>query len=334
MGKNKLPTVSVVILGWKKFERLKTAIKSVLNQTFQDFEIIVAAEDDDKLVPQIQEICKSFNDDRIIVIRREKQGISAGRTCGLRHARGKYIAYLDEDDEFLPNKLEKHVKILEKLDNDVVLTYAQHWGWDRKNNYKIITPLEKDAKSGHLYDYMIHRYFEKSILFQIWDAVIKKKYVEDMEFDPDLAAGEDDFLLLLVKKGKCIFIPEVLHIQNLDAEFRPSAAPVNSMPSAKDSGDDIIFNKQAEIIYKKHYNYITKKGIKYNRTLGISKSFLMKGTRIIRMGSLKEGRRHILYSIKIKPSLYAISIYVLSFPGKNFFIKALKARQKILGGMN
>jgi hypothetical protein len=195
------------------------------------------------------------------------------------------------------------------------------------------TPLKKDAKSGDLYDYMIRRYFEKSILFQIWDAVIKKTFVEDMEFDPNLAAGEDDFLLRLVQKGKCVFIPEVLHIQNLDAELRPSAAPVNTMPNVKEGGEDIIFNKQAEVIYQKHLYYIKEKGIQYDRNAGIAKSFLMKGTRIIRMGNIKDGRQHILYSIKLRPTLYACFVYLLSFFGKNFFIKALKARQRMIGGM-
>lgn len=334
MNKKKMPAVTVIILGWKKFELLKRAIKSVLSQTFQDFELLVAAEDDDELFPKIKEICDGFKDGRICVIRRERRGISAGRTCGIRNARGKYIAFLDEDDEFLPDKLEKHVSILEKSNDDVVLTYAQHWGWDRKNDYRVETPLKKDTKSGYLYDYMIRRYFKESILFQIWDAVIKKKYVEDMQFDPRLAAGEDDFLLQLVKKGKSVFIPEVLHIQNLDAELRPSTAPVNTMSFMKDSGSDIIFNKQAELIYEKHYDYIKEKGIQYNRTEGISKSFLMKGTRIIRMGNMKDGRQHILYAIKLKPSLYALLVYILSFFGKKIFIKSLKTRQKLIGGIN
>jgi glycosyltransferase involved in cell wall biosynthesis len=334
MAKKTSPVVTVVILGWKKFELLKRAIKSVLDQTFKDFEILVAAEDDDELFPKIQKICKDFNDERIRVIRRERRGISSGRTCGIRNARGEYIAFLDEDDEFLPNKLEKHVSILEKTDDDVILTYAQHWGWDRKNDYRVVTPLTKDAKSGDLYEYMLRRYFETSILFQIWDAVIKKKYVEDMKFDPELFAGEDDFLLLLAKKGKFVFIPEILHIQNLDAEFRPSTAPVNAMPFLKDSGSDIIFNKQAEVVYKKHLDYIKEHGIKYDRIGGISKSFLTKGARIITMGDFKEGRRHILYSIKLRPSLYTFFVYLLSFFGKNLFIKALKTRQKLRGGLD
>ena len=333
MGKKASPAVTVVILGWKKFELLKRAIKSVLAQTFKDFELLVVAEDDDELLPHVQKICKDFNDERIRVIRREKRGISAGRTCGIRNARGKYIAFLDEDDEFLPNKLEKNVSVLEKSDDDVVLTYAQHWGWDRRNNYRVVTPLAKDAKSGNLHDYMLKRYFEISILFQIWDAVIKKKYVEDMQFDPELFAGEDDFLLLLAKKGKFVFIPEVLHIQNLDAEFRPSTAPVNAM-AIKDSGTDIIFNKQAEVIYKKHLDYIKEHGIKYDRKQGIAKSFLTKGARIITMGDFKEGRKHILYSIKLRPSLYAFFVYGLSFLGKDVFIKFLKARQKLRGGLS
>lgn len=91
MGKTS-PTVTVIIAAWKRFECLKKAIKSVLNQTFQDFEVLVVAEDDDELYPQIKKICKEFNDDRIRVIRREKPSITSSRNCGIRNARIKAIS--------------------------------------------------------------------------------------------------------------------------------------------------------------------------------------------------------------------------------------------------
>ncbi|OYT61247.1 hypothetical protein B6U81_03460, partial [Thermoplasmatales archaeon ex4484_30] len=214
----------------------------------------------------------------------KNKGNAIARNTGIKLARGKYIAFLDDDDIFLPKKLEKHVKILDKSSEDVVLTYAQHLGVDRINNYKVASPLEKDAKSGYIYDYMLKRYFKKGILFQVWDAVIKRKYIENMKFD--------------------------------------------------EGGSDII--------YKKHFDYIKKRGIKYDRQARISRCFLTRGTRLIRRGKINDGRKHILYSIKLKPSLYAIklkpSLYALfvlisSFFGKSFFVKILKLRQKMIGGL-
>jgi len=333
MQTNKTPLVTVAIVAWKRFEPLKNAIKSVLNQTFQDFEILVIAEADKELFKQVKKICDDFSDPHIRVEQREKRGISHGRNYGIKNAKGKYLAYLDEDDEFLPIKLEKHINILEKSKDDVILTYAQHYAWDRQNNYRVITPLIKDARDGDIFDYALRRFFQKSILFQIWDAVFKMKYVKDMELDTSLDTAEDDFLLRLLKRGKCEFIPEVLHIQYLDSEDSPSNAIVDFTKISKDYRKDIIDNKQAEIIYEKHLDYIKKHEIIYNRINSKAKNFITRGTRIIRMGNMREGRKHILFAIKLKPSFYAIFIYLLSFLGKNFFIKALRIRQRFIGGL-
>jgi len=112
---------------------------------------------------------------------------------------------------------------------DVALTYSQHLGLYKKNDYRMASPLTNDAKSGYVYDYMLARYFKQGILFQIWDAVIKKTFLEDMQFDTSFTGCEDDFLLRLAKKGRFIFIPEILQIQNLDAEGRISTAPIYSI---------------------------------------------------------------------------------------------------------
>lgn len=320
--REKIPSVSVIIPTCKRIRELKRAIESVLNQTFQDFEVVVV--DDNNLgetKDQVKKIVEDFCDKRLRYISHEKnKGNAIARNTGIKLARGKYIAFLDDDDIFLPKKLEKHVKILDKSSEDVVLTYAQHLGVDRINNYKVASPLEKDAKSGYIYDYMLKRYFKKGILFQVWDAVIKRKYIENMKFDE---GGVDDFLLRLAKRGKFIFIPEILHIQNLDAEGRISTTSIRSLPPIIES----------DIIYKKHFDYIKKRGIKYDRQARISRCFLTRGTRLIRRGKINDGRKHILYSIKLKPSLYALFVLISSFFGKSFFVKILKLRQKMIGGL-
>jgi len=62
-------------------------------------------------------------------------------------------------------------------------------------------------------------------------------------------------------------------------------------------------------------------------------ALLVKGTRFIRKGNMAEGRKMIFYALKIKPSLYSLLAFLSSFLGKSFFIRALKIRQKILGGL-
>jgi hypothetical protein len=95
------PKVSVIVTTLDRYLMLEVAIKSILKQSFQDFEIIVINDGGDD-VSKIKEL-----DDRIILINHDKRrGISAARNSGLDIARGKYIAYLDDDDYYMPKHLE------------------------------------------------------------------------------------------------------------------------------------------------------------------------------------------------------------------------------------
>lgn len=106
-----MPKGSVVIPTYNRAEFLRSAITSVLNQTFQDFEIIVV---DDASRDNTPEVVRSFNDRRIKYIRHEvNKGDAATRNAGVRVCNGKYIAFLDDDDEWLPEKLEKQIDLLE-----------------------------------------------------------------------------------------------------------------------------------------------------------------------------------------------------------------------------
>jgi glycosyltransferase involved in cell wall biosynthesis len=112
--------VSVVIHSWNAADYLREALDSVLAQTFQDFEIIVV---DDGSTDHTAEVCA--RSDRIRYFYQEHddtEGASA-HARAYREARGKYIAGLDHDDRWLPEKLEKQVAALESnLDVAVVFT--------------------------------------------------------------------------------------------------------------------------------------------------------------------------------------------------------------------
>src|SRR6266516_320914 len=107
-----MPKVSVVIPTYNRVDLLRPAIVSVLNQTFQDFEIIIV---DDGCTDSTSDLVSAFNDARIKYIRHEiNKGGSAARNTGILNSKCEFIAFLDDDDEWLPEKLDMQIKVIEE----------------------------------------------------------------------------------------------------------------------------------------------------------------------------------------------------------------------------
>lgn len=98
--------VSVIIPVYNAEKYVAATIKSVLSQTYENFEIIIV---DDGSPDNSIEVCKLFKDSRIKIIRQKNKGLAGARNTGIRHAQGDYLAFIDADDMWLPEKLEKHV---------------------------------------------------------------------------------------------------------------------------------------------------------------------------------------------------------------------------------
>jgi hypothetical protein len=110
------PLVSVIIPTYIRNRFLKKAVQSVLDQTMQDFEIIVINDGGEKLE-------LDFNDQRIIGYDLEKNsGVSSARNEGIRLAKGKYICFLDSDDYFFKHHLKVTTNLLENSNFDLVYT--------------------------------------------------------------------------------------------------------------------------------------------------------------------------------------------------------------------
>ena len=102
--------VSVIIPVYKVEKYIAATVQSALDQTYKDLEVIIV---DDGSPDRSIEICQQFTDSRIEIIRQQNRGVCAARNTGIRHAQGKYLAFLDGDDLWLPEKLEKHIEHLE-----------------------------------------------------------------------------------------------------------------------------------------------------------------------------------------------------------------------------
>lgn len=104
------PLVSIIIPAYNMEAYLKDAIESALAQTWPNCEIIVV---NDGSKDKTEEIAKSFESRGVILINQENKGLAGARNTGIKNARGNYIALLDADDLFLPEKIEKQVEYLE-----------------------------------------------------------------------------------------------------------------------------------------------------------------------------------------------------------------------------
>ena len=101
---NRTTIVSVIIPAYNQARFLGEAIKSVLSQTYHNFEIIVV---DDGSTDDTPLVASQFAG-RINYFRQENQGLASSRNTGIRNSSGHFIALLDSDDQWLPNYLEKN----------------------------------------------------------------------------------------------------------------------------------------------------------------------------------------------------------------------------------
>ena len=102
------PSVTIVIPVFNRSQTILPTLKSVQDQTFSEFECLVIDDGSDD-GPQLEEAVRSLDDDRFRTIRRDNGGGSAARNTGIDEARGEIIAFLDSDDRWLPEKLERDI---------------------------------------------------------------------------------------------------------------------------------------------------------------------------------------------------------------------------------
>ena len=116
-----IPFFSVVIPAYNCASFIERALESVRNQTFKDYEIVVVNDGSTDSTPEIIQIyIDSHPEIQVILINQSNKGIGGARNTGIKNANGKYVAFLDADDLWYPEKLEKVAEIF-KRNPDVVL---------------------------------------------------------------------------------------------------------------------------------------------------------------------------------------------------------------------
>lgn len=137
-----IPCVSVIVPTYNRASVLKRAVESVLSQSFCDWELIVV---DDGSTDNTQDLLKSYvNHSKVRFFKTKNKGVSAARNLGVRQALGSWIAFLDSDDQWLPEKLEKQVNYSKKH-RDISIVHGDEV-WIRQGVR--VNPMKKHQKSG------------------------------------------------------------------------------------------------------------------------------------------------------------------------------------------
>ena len=180
-----MPKVSVIIPTYNRVELLRFAIESVLEQTFTNFEIIVS---DDKSTDNTRDVVGDFSDERIKYILNEgKKGPSGARNTAILASAGEYIAFLDDDDKWLPEKLQKQVDMLDDSRLNICGVYTKSLKKDILTG-KIISPNpETDKVRGNL----LYQLIIKSPIHTP-TVLVRKSCLEEVGlFDENMSYMED-----------------------------------------------------------------------------------------------------------------------------------------------
>ncbi|KJU82099.1 glycosyltransferase-like protein, family 2 [Candidatus Magnetobacterium bavaricum] len=192
--------VSVIMPTYNHGHFIGEAIESVLNQTYKYLELIII---DNYSKDNTENIIHYFGDSRIKYIKFHNQGIiGASRNVGIRMASGEYIAFLDSDDFWLPEKLEKQVSFLE-TNNDYFLIYSKCYtmiGAEIQNTL----PRDTEMKSGYTFK---HLFMSNNFILTL-TVMIRNTNKNDNLYlfneANDLIAIEDYDLWLKIAKNKKI----------------------------------------------------------------------------------------------------------------------------------
>ncbi len=133
-----MPFISVIIPAYNRAGVVERAVRSVLEQTFSDLELILV---DDGSNDDTLERLDTYNDPRLRVFTQENKGVSAARNLGIRHSEGRCIALLDSDDYWLPRKLERQIRFMREGGFHISQTDEM---WYRKGVR--VNPRNKHAK--------------------------------------------------------------------------------------------------------------------------------------------------------------------------------------------
>ena len=281
------PLVSVIIPTYNRADLILRAVRSVQAQTYPNWEVIVV---DDASADNTPAVLSAVHDPRVRVLRHEKnQGPPATRNTGIAAARGEYLAFLDSDDEWLPQKLKTQIAAMQQ--HQAHFCYCQTYVKSPGGTQQAIPAAAYNG--GSLLKYLIcdGGCMQSSIL------VIHKDYV--VPFDPGIVCHDDwDWVSrILEKKAKFLFVAQPLSHFHTDAKSR-------STTSGKD-GDALFSEARGKLLWERAQPFLKRHEAEISENPGVmrhlgcwySQDAFLRGNRKLAL--------NILWKHRIFPSFFS-----------------------------
>lgn len=277
MKRLKKPKVSVIIPTHNRSELLLNSVLSVLKQTFDNYEIIII---DDHSVDDTKNVVNNIGDKRIRYFKNDgKNGPSVARNLGIKNAAGKYIAFLDDDDEWIPQKLEKQIHQFDSCGKNICGIYSNRLMVNKQTGKTFSDNIGESKLKGNLLTQLL-----KTNPIHTSTLVVRKSCLDKIGlFDEKMRYMEDrDAWTKLSMYWDFEYIPEAL----TKAYYHG-----NSHLSYNLEGQT-----QGRQIFLSRYHYLLKKNKKNYSDFHIS-----IGAQYCQLGQMKKGRNYLTRGIFIYP---------------------------------
>lgn len=200
------PLISIIIPAFNAASVLGDALRSVQQQDYPYFETFVV---DDGSTDETATVARSFveQDRRFVLLQQANGGISAARNAGLAAAHGEWIAFLDADDTWFPDKLARQVQCLHDAPA-VDFVFSNYYLWDGQNDLRL-----RDAAHKHFRMEDFTRLLVRFNLLGTLTVMVRQEVMSRVgPFDPELALAEDWDMWLRLAEAGCVArrIPEPL----------------------------------------------------------------------------------------------------------------------------
>ncbi|WP_187427019.1 glycosyltransferase family 2 protein [Rossellomorea marisflavi] len=217
------PLVSVIIPTYKRSDTLSRAIDSVLNQSYKEIEIIVVDDNNanDTYRRKTEQLMLNYNNHRNLYYLKhsENKNGAAARNTGINIAKGKYIAFLDDDDEFLSDKIENQVSAMENLDNSYGACYTGYKKLKANGKYE----YGDETRQGNL---LVETLMRSLFIYGGSNLMVKSKVIKKIKgFDESFTRNQDlELLAKIAKVSKIAYVNScslIMHYDSRVTTFSP-----------------------------------------------------------------------------------------------------------------